>query len=295
MCSSHHYTSTADVPIESVEVDVSSLSHGPLPTPPVPPYDKRREALNLFLDPTPSSCYPVHGKSEIYRWRLAEGPIPVGIITSNFESHKKGLGLVVRNCLNTVLDRFNMNNVGPKFELVDDPCDSAFFVTFGDGHSTRFSSFSPESHPADWYIYVYSGVLTSEDQVKSLEEDMRAETHDAMASPLEKNLIEILTEVMLRVVGVQHNDAEWNETNSGKPNTLDCIREIYSMKEGEDIEGHRIVDISWKVGGRRRREIAMDLYLVSCRKKTAEFQTVLGCQGYTTNSTLASAKPNDSL
>ncbi|KAH8774773.1 hypothetical protein F5883DRAFT_547585 [Diaporthe sp. PMI_573] len=198
---------------------------------------------------------------------------------------------MVQRCLIIVLDRFNANNVGPKFHFVRDPSYSAFYVTFGGRDPLYANSFFPGSHPRDWYIDVYTSALTlSEDQAQSLMETRLGDFAVAKAQALEQNLVKILTHEMLHVVGVRHCDAQVTETADRcvrfppslsdeenneellmqptldwrclsqvewKDRTIQEIQQIYAMKVGDRIGRHRIRDVSWELGAKKRKEIAL--------------------------------------
>jgi len=235
--------------------------------------------------------YHVNHDNSVCRWQVTDIPIPVGIDLFSFDSSDEAC--MARTCLIAVLERFNASNFGPKFQFVDHPSHSAFFVRFGGDHSSYANAFFPGSHPKDWYIDLFRPSLTlSEDQEQSLRntpsrgEDISA----AKAQALEQNLVKILMHEMLHVVGVRHCDAQDTETmercvryphdlSDDKNNeerlmersldwrifsqldwmnrTLQEIREIYAMKGGDFLGCHRIRDVSWEVGAKQRKEIAL--------------------------------------
>lgn len=237
--------------------------------------------------------YHVSPENVVYRWSTTNAPIPVGIDLKSFENFKEGLGPLVKRCLIIVLKKFNDNNVGPKFQFVSDPIDSAFVVSFGG--RTRCDlyacSFFPDSYPKDWYIYVYSPGLTLcqeqlDDLLNNTVGDIQLET--ARSQALERQLVRILTHEMLHVVGVRHCDAHLTEKSQpcvrfppdltdGENNeerlmqrmlhwkdlsridwnhrTLVEIRQIYK-ESMTHVGGHRIRDVSWQDGAMERKEIA---------------------------------------
>lgn len=187
---------------------------------------------------------------------------------------------MIKACLVTVLFKFTASNVGPEFHYVAEPSHSAFFVRFGGDHPLYAHSFFPGSHPKDWYIDVFKPSFTlSEDQEQFLVDTTRGDISVARKEALERNLINILTHEMLHVVGVRHCDAqlaemercvrfppnlsddENNEELLMKPTldwrslrelrwlsrTIQEIQQIYAMKVGESIGGHRIQDARGKL------------------------------------------------
>ncbi|KAL1853968.1 hypothetical protein Daus18300_011635 [Diaporthe australafricana] len=231
--------------------------------------------------------YHVNSNNGLYRWKTTKtSSIPVGIDISSFESYEQGL--MAQRCLITVLDRFNVKNVGPKFQFVSHPFHSAFFVRFGGDYPIYARAFFPGSLPEYWYIDIFKpGLTLSAEQEEFL---MRTGAGDtAKLQALEQNLIKILTHEMLHVVGVRHCDAQvtekaekcvrfppdlsddenneehlmqrfldWKSLSQldWMDRTIQEIRQIYAMKDGEYIGCHRIQDVSWEDGARRRMEIA---------------------------------------
>lgn len=200
---------------------------------------------------------------------------------------------MVQRCLITVLDRFNVNNVGPKFQFVHDPFFSAFFVRFGGDYPLYANSFFPDSLPKDWYIDVFKAGLTlsAEQEQFLVDTTRRREIRAARSRALEQNLINILTHEMLHVVGVRHCDAHLTEQGKRcvrfppdlsdqendedrlmhrklswrtlswidwKARTLEEIRQIY-IEERQCIGRHKIRDVSWQAGAEERRRIAMSI------------------------------------
>lgn len=197
---------------------------------------------------------------------------------------------MVKTCLIAVLNKFNASNVGPKFRYVVKPSRSAFFVRYGGDHPLYALSFFPGSHPKDWYIDVFKLSLTlSEDQEQFLMDTRRGDLAKARKEAVKRNLISILTHEMLHVVGVRHCDAQLTEMETCvrfPPNlsddenneellmqpsldwrnlyrlkwlsrTVQEIQQIYAMRAGERIGCHSIRDVSWKVGAKQRKEIAL--------------------------------------
>lgn len=198
---------------------------------------------------------------------------------------------MVKRCLKIVLHSLNDNNIGPKFQFVDDPGSSAFFVTFGGDSSHCYaSSFFPGSHPKDWYIYVFKlALMLSEEQEQLLIQTRDRDGKSAGSQALEQNLIKILAHEMLHIVGVRHCAVDLNvekepyvrfppelsDNDNWDPlmqprldrmdlsrlgwnsQTLEEIRQIYAMNEGEKIGLHRIRDVSWRDGTQLRKHMAM--------------------------------------
>ncbi|KAH8761597.1 hypothetical protein F5883DRAFT_126203 [Diaporthe sp. PMI_573] len=218
-------------------------------------------------------------------------PVPVGIDFSSFESCEQAS--MVQRCLIIVLDRFNANNVGPKFQFVHDPFHSAFFVRFGGDYPRYANSFFPDSHPKDWYIDVFKAGLTlsAEQEQFLINTTRRRNIRAARSRALEQNLVKILTHEMLHVVGVRHCDAHltekaqpcvrfppdltddenneehlmqrmihWKDLSwiDWKSRTLEEIRQIY-VEERKYIGPHKIRDVSWQAGAEERRRIAMSI------------------------------------
>lgn len=197
---------------------------------------------------------------------------------------------MVKRCLARVLSSLNAHNIGPQFRFVEDPSESAFFISFGGDHPRCYaSSFFPGSHPKDWYIYVFKqGLKLSSDQKRSFMDAESAGSKTARLEALEQNLIKILAHEMLHIVGVRHCDVNldveqepyvrfppelsdndnWDPLMQGsldrmdlsrlgwKSQTLEEIRQIYAMDEGETVGCHRIRDVSWQDGARVRKRMA---------------------------------------
>jgi hypothetical protein len=222
----------------------------------------------------------------LYRWQTTEAPIPVSIDITSFESFEQGL--LAQRCLITVLDRFNAHNVGPKFKFIHYPFHSAFFVRFGGDYEIYARAFFPGSLPEDWYINIFKpSLVLSAEQEQYL---MHTGARDAgRMQAVEQNLIKILTHEMLHVVGVRHCDAQVtekaekcvrfppdlsdDENNEERlmqrfldwtiaaqldwmDRTIQEIQQIYAMNEGGYVGCHKIQDVSWEDGARRRKEIA---------------------------------------
>lgn len=225
----------------------------------------------------------------MYRWQTTEGSIPIGINISSFESRKQGS--MVKRCLKIVLRSFNDKKVGLKFQFVKDPGRSAFSVIFGgDHHHSYASSFFPGSHPKDWDIYIYKpGLTLSEDQEQLLVQPGGGVMETARIKALEQNLIKILAHEMLHIVGLRHCVIDRNMENepyvrfppglsdhdnldplmqprldwmdfsritTWKPQTLQEIRQIYAMNEGETVGCHIVRGVSWRDGTRVRQRMA---------------------------------------
>lgn len=230
--------------------------------------------------------YHVNSDNDVYRWQTTGNLIPVSIDVSSFETHEQGL--MAQRCLETVLARFNTRNVGPKFRFVDNPCHSAFFVRFGGDYSKYAQAFFLGSPPKDWYIDVFKpGLTLSAEQEQFLVRIGGGYT--ARLQALEHNLVKVLTHEMLRIVGVRHCDAQLTEKeicvrfpldltddenneehlmqrvldwrslsqHDWMDRTIREIQQIYALKEGESIGCHRVRDVSWEVGARQRKEIAL--------------------------------------
>lgn len=226
----------------------------------------------------------------MYRWKATDGPIPIGINLSSFESRKQSS--MVKRCLARVLSSLNAHNIGPQFRFVEDPSESAFFIFFGgDNPHCYASSFFPGSHPKDWYIYVYKQSLKlSTDQKRLLMDAGSAGIKTARLEALEQNLIKILAHEMLHIVGLRHCDVNldveqepyvrfppglsdndnWDPLMQGSidridlsrlgwnSQTLEETRQIYAMAEGETVgrHSHRIRDVSWQDGAKVRKRMA---------------------------------------
>lgn len=197
---------------------------------------------------------------------------------------------MVQRCLVQVLDSLNAQNIGLQFRFVDDPSDSAFFISFGGNQPRCYaSSFFPGSHPKDWYIYVFKlGLALSKDQGRFLLDSGSEDIKAARLQALEQNLIKILAHEILHIVGIRHCDVdpivetepyvrfppELSDRNNWdplmqpkldrmelswlgwKPQTLQEIRQIYAMNEGDRVGFHRIRDVSWRDGAERRKHMA---------------------------------------
>lgn len=231
--------------------------------------------------------YHVNPDNDVYRWQTTDGPIPIGINFSSFESREQRS--LVKTCLEIVLRSLNNSNIGPKFQFVNDPCRSAFSVTFGgDDPHCYASSFFPGSHPKDWYIYVFKlGLTLSEEQEQLLIHNRGGEVESARLQALGDNLIKILAHEMLHVVGVRHCHVDLDEEEpyvrfplelsdndnwdplmqprldprhfsrlDWRPQTLEEIRQIYAMSEGDSVGCHRIQDVSWRDGRKVRKRMA---------------------------------------
>lgn len=158
-------------------------------------------------------------------------PIPVGIDLSGFERYKKGMGSLVRGCLIAVLQKFNDNGVGPKFEFARNPSSSAFVVTFSGRRDCYARSFFPDSNPKDWYIYFYSlGLTPCKEQSDSLLNDTVGDIQTARSQALERNLVKILTQEVLHVVGVRHCDAHLTERSQP------CVRFPPDLSDDDNNE-----------------------------------------------------------
>lgn len=195
---------------------------------------------------------------------------------------------MAQRCLITVLGRFNTHNVGPKFDFVDNPCHSAFFVRFGGDYPIYAHAFFPGSPPKDWYIDIFKpGLILSAEQEQFLAHIGAG--HAAKLQALEHNLVKILTHEMLHVLGVRNCDAQLaerercvrfpldltdDENNEEQlmqgfldwrglsqhdwmDRTIREIQQIYDLKAGESIGCHRVRDVSWEVGAKQRKEMAL--------------------------------------
>ncbi|KAG8167395.1 hypothetical protein KVR01_003084 [Diaporthe batatas] len=262
----------------------------------------RRDVTILILRPVSIRCttigtpaardlnFHVNGVLAL-RWRPTSNSIPIGIDSSTFESN--GQASLVKRCLCRVLDSLNAKNACPRFHYVDEPSDSAFYISFGGDDPRRYaSSFFPGSHPKDWYIYVYKlGLTLSRKQKRFLKETV-GEGGDIKAArlrALEQNLTIILAHEMLHVIGIRHCDAHrtekevpcvryppglpnkytrdplmksklgWEDFSrlAWKPRTIEEIRKIYSMEEGEKMGRYTIQDVSWEDGAGVRKIMAL--------------------------------------
>lgn len=197
---------------------------------------------------------------------------------------------MVKRCLVQVLDSLNAHNIGPQFQIVDDPSDCAFFISFGgDQPQCYASSFFPGSHPKDWYIYVFKlGLTLSKDQGRFLLDSGSGDIKTTRVQALEQNLIRILAHEMLHIVGVRHchvdpivetepyarfppelpDHENWDPLMEPtidrmdlsrlgwKSQTLQEIRQIYAMNGGEMVGFSRIRDVSWRDGAEVRKHMA---------------------------------------
>lgn len=232
--------------------------------------------------------YHVSPDNDVYRWRTADGSIPIGINFSSFESCEQRS--IVKKCLEIVLRSLNDSDIGLKFQFVKNPCGSTFSVTFGGDHPHCYaSSFFPASHPKDWYIYVFTlGLTLSEEQEQLLIHDKGSDVNSARSQAVEQNLIKILAHEMLHIVGVRHCHVDLNDEKEPyvrfppelsdndnwdplmqsrldrmnlsrldwKPQTLEELRQIYAMNEGDTVGCHRIRDVSWRDGRKVRQRMA---------------------------------------
>lgn len=222
--------------------------------------------------------YHIHPDKHLYRWQ-PDNPIPIGINFRSFKSPEDKA--MVKKCLKSVLAKFNSMNVGPKLFTVSDPSVSAFFLTFVEddrrrapGDSVRLGkAFFPSRDADNWFIYLYSGSFT-------LNEDEEDSSAIPRSQALEQKLIRILTHELLHVLGVRHCDAHLTEEDlpcirvpsnlsedehheplmepalssnwasqspsDWKHSTVKAIQQVYAVKEGEYIEGHKVQDVRWQ-------------------------------------------------